>query len=110
MPPVPLKMRTGAGGDECAAQAALLRDILGNPFRPVTVSPAWRAPPAVALARAAYDRRGLPSGALDTTRLAVLADALEEAGCDQADLLTYLRGPVPHARGRWVVGLILGKG
>ena len=64
----------------------------------------------VALARAAYDQRELPSGALDTTRLAVLADALEEAGCDQADLLTHLRGPGPHVRGCWVVDLILGKG
>jgi hypothetical protein len=47
---------------------------------------------------------------LDTVRLAVLADALEEAGCADADLLVHLRGPGPHARGCWVLELLLGKG
>ena len=94
---------------ERAAQAALLRDIFGNPFRPVTPDPAWRSPQVVALAQAAYDQRELPSGTLDGARLAVLADALEEAGCTNADLLDHLRGPGPHVRGCWVVDLILGK-
>jgi hypothetical protein len=94
---------------ERAAQADLLRCILGNPFRPVTVSPAWRTPQVIALAQAAYDQRELPAGTLDVARLAVLADALEEAGCDQADLLAHLRGPGPHVRGCWAVDLLLGK-
>jgi hypothetical protein len=94
---------------EGAAQAALLRDVLGNPFRPVTVSPACLTPQVVALAEAAYDQREMPSGTLDYARLAVLADALEDAGCDQADLLGHLRGPGPHVRGCWAVDLILGK-
>jgi hypothetical protein len=64
----------------------------------------------VAVARAAYDERELPSGTLDGARLAVLTDALEESGCDQADLLAHLRGPGPHVRGCWAVDLILGKG
>jgi hypothetical protein len=89
------------------AQVALLRDIIGNPSRPVTLSPAWQSPQVVALAQAAYDHRDLPSGHLDPTRLAVLADALEEAGCGQADLLGHLRGPGPHVRGCWVVDLVL---
>jgi hypothetical protein len=63
----------------------------------------------VALAQAAYDQRELPAGTLDPTRLAVLADALEEAGCDQADLLSHLRDPGPHVRGCWVIDLLLGK-
>jgi hypothetical protein len=63
----------------------------------------------LALAQAAYDERELPAGTLDTTRLAVLADAVEEAGCDQADLLAHLRGPGPHVRGCWTVDLLLGQ-
>jgi hypothetical protein len=94
---------------ERAAQAALLRDIFGNPFRPVTPDPAWQTPQVVALAQAAYDQRELPAGTLDVARLAILADALGDARCDQADLLAHLRGPGPHVRGCWVVDLILGK-
>jgi hypothetical protein len=86
-----------------------LRCILGNPFRPATVSPAGQTPQVVALAQAAYEQRELPAGTLDLARLAVLADALEEAGCDQADLLGHLRGPGPHVRGCWAVDLLLGK-
>jgi hypothetical protein len=89
-------------------QCALLRDLV-NPFRPVTPEPAWSTPQVVALAQAAYEQRELPAGTLDTARLAVLADALEEAGCDQADLLAHLRGPGPHARGCWAVDLLLGR-
>jgi hypothetical protein len=74
------------------AQCGLLRDILGNPFRPATVSPAWQTPQVVALAQAAYDERNLPAGTLDTTRLAVLAEASEEAGCTEEVLLRHLRG------------------
>jgi hypothetical protein len=94
---------------ESAAQAALLRDIAGNPFRPVTVSPVCLTPQVVALAQAAYEERELPAGTLDLARLAVLADALEEAGCDQLDLLVHLRGAGLHVRGCWAVDLILGK-
>jgi hypothetical protein len=94
---------------ERAAQAEVLRDLFGNPFRPVTVSPACVTPQVAALAQAAYEHRDLPSGHLDPSRLAVLADALEDAGCDQADLLGHLRGPGPHVRGCWAVDLLLGK-
>jgi hypothetical protein len=91
------------------AQAALLRCVIGNPFRPVPISSSSQSPQVVALAQAAYDERELPAGTLDTTRLAVLADALEEAGCTNADILSHLRGPGPHVRGCWAVDLILGK-
>ena len=90
-------------------QAALLRDIFGNPFRPVSLAPAWRTPDVLQLAQAAYDNRLLPSGLLDDTRLAVLADALEEAGCVNADMLAHCRGPGPHVRGCWVADAVLGK-
>lgn len=55
------------------------------------------------------DERELPSGHFDAGRLAILADALEEAGCTDADILSHCRSPGPHVRGCWVVDLILGK-
>jgi hypothetical protein len=91
------------------AQANLLRDIFGNPFRPVAVDPVWQAPSVEALAEAAYDQRILPSGELDPARLSILADALEEAACTDADILDHLRGPGPHVRGCWPIDLLLAK-
>jgi hypothetical protein len=82
------------------------RDIFGNPFRYVSLAVAHRTP-AFSLARAAYDERRLPSGELDLSRLAVLADALEEAGAPD-ELVAHLRGPGPHVRGCHVVDLCLG--
>jgi hypothetical protein len=87
----------------------LLRDILGNPFRPITFDPAYRTPAVLALAQAAYNNRVLPAGTLEPDRLAVLADALEEAGCTIPDILGHLRGPGPHVRGCHVVDLLLCK-
>ena len=82
----------------------LVRCIYGpNPFTPPTFSPSWRSESAVALARTAYDTRNF-------TLLPILADALEEAGCDHADMLNHCRDPKAiHARGCWVVDLVLGK-
>jgi hypothetical protein len=94
-----------------AAHCEVLRDLFGPlPFRPVSIAPACLTPQVVALAQAAYDQREVPTGMLDGARLAVLADALEDAGCDQAYLLAHLRGPGPHVRGCWVLDLLLGKG
>jgi hypothetical protein len=90
-------------------RAGLLRDVFGNPFRRLPRVTGWRTPDVLSLAQAAYDERILPSGELDTTRLCVLADALEEAGCTDADLLAHLRSSGPHVRGCWVVDLLLGK-
>jgi hypothetical protein len=87
---------------------ALLRDVFGNPFRPVSVDPARLTPLVSALAAVAYEERSADGG-LDADRLAVLADALEDAGCVEADLLAHLRGPGPHVRGCWALDLILGK-
>ena len=93
---------------ERKSQCFFLREIIGNPFRPVAVSPSWQTPQVVALAHASYEHRDLPSGTLDPARLAVLADALEDAGCADADLLGHLRGPGPHVRGCWALDLLLG--
>jgi hypothetical protein len=88
-----------------ADQAAILRHIFGNPFRPVSVDPAWLAwkgGTIPKLAEAIYDDRAFD-------RLPVLADALEEAGCTDQEVLEHCRGPGPHARGCWVLDLLLGK-
>jgi hypothetical protein len=92
-----------------AAQTSLVLDIVGNPFRPASVSPAWRTPQVVALAQAAYDNHTLPAGELGPARLAVLADALEETGCDNADILSHLRSSGPHVRGCFALDAILGR-
>jgi hypothetical protein len=67
---------TANSGTEDAAQCGLLRDIFGNPFRPVSLAPAWMTPDVLNLAQATYDNRLLPSGLLDNTGLGILADAL----------------------------------
>ena len=95
--------------NESAAQMDLLRELFGNPFRPVHLDASWLTPTVVSLAHAAYDERILPSGQLDLARLAVLSDALEEPGCNDATLLDHLRRPGPHVRGCWALDLILGK-
>jgi hypothetical protein len=88
--------------EESQAQCRLLREITGNPFRPVTIDPSWRTPNVTALAQAIYDERAFD-------RLPTLADALEDAGCDNADILNHCRQPGEHVRGCWVVDLVLGK-
>jgi hypothetical protein len=98
--------------NEQRRRADYIRDIFDNPFRPVTIDQTlltWRDATIPKLAQAAYDERELPSGHLDTKRLAILADALEEAGCTNEDVLAHLRGPGPHVRGCWVVDLLLGR-
>jgi hypothetical protein len=94
---------------EWLRQAAALRDLFGNPFRPVSIVPALRTPAVSSLAYATYDERTLPSGELDTSRLTILGDALEEAGCTESAILDHLRGPGPHVRGCWALDLALGR-
>jgi hypothetical protein len=93
-----------AGADlaaELAFQADLLRDLFGNPFRPVAFDPAWRTAVVLALARSA-DESG------DYGALPILADALQEAGCEDPEVLTHCRTAPVHARGCWVVDAALG--
>ena len=83
-------------------QLKLLRDIFGNPFRAVAFDPAWRTEAAVGIALRMYDDR-------DFAAMPILADALQEAGCEDADILAHCREPGVHVRGCWVVDLVLGK-
>ena len=88
---------------ESAAQAALLRDIFGNPFRPVTLDPSWLTSNVRILARGIYDDRAFG-------RMPILADALQDAGCENEDILNHCRDANQvHVRGCWVVDLVLGK-
>jgi hypothetical protein len=87
---------------EQTAQTALLHDIFGNPFRPVAFDPVWRTDTALALARQMYETR-------DFTTMPILADALQDAGCNNTDILDHCRGLGPHVRGCFVVDLVLGK-
>jgi hypothetical protein len=90
-------------GPEKKAQSHLVRCIFGPlAFRPVLVDSSWLSSTGVGLAKAIYDERAFD-------RLPILADALEEAGCTNADILAHCRGPGPHVRGCWVVDLLLGK-
>lgn len=92
--------REFAGEKWEGSQADLARDVLGNPFRPVTFLPAWRTDTVLALAKAMYDSR-------DFAAMPILADALEDAGCTDKAVLAHCRGPGPHVRGCWCVdGLI----
>jgi hypothetical protein len=83
-------------------QASFLRDIFGNPLRPVAFDPSWRTEAVVSLARGVYEE-----GAWE--RMAVLADALEDAGCADEDILSHSRAPGHHVRGCWVIDMVLGK-
>jgi hypothetical protein len=104
-----LEAVAAAGTGEAAVQAALLRDVIGSPFRAIAFDPRLRTPTVLALAQASYENRDLPVGTLDPDRLAILADALEEAGCTDIELLTHLRSPGAHVRGCWPVDLLLNK-
>lgn len=124
-----------------APRAALLRDVVGNPFRPahfptirvrrpstrrlpplahpmvpvaeeydeIPVRPAWLTPAARSMTHAAYQER-LPTGFLDDDRLAVLADALEEAGCRDDGLLQHLRGEEDYVFQKRCAGEVVGRG
>jgi hypothetical protein len=93
-----------------SAHAALVRDIFGNPFAvPPRLAPSLLNGEVLQLAEAAYEHRSLPSGHLDAARLAVLADALESAGCTAAELLGHLRGAGPHVRACFAVDAVLGR-
>jgi hypothetical protein len=97
-----------AGGErteEESCQCAIIRDIFGNPFRPSILDPAWltwHGSLLVSMARQVYDSR-------DFMDMPILADALEEAGCTNQDILGHCRSGCEHVRGCWVVDLVMGK-
>jgi hypothetical protein len=95
--------RTAAFLAERRSQADLLREVFGNPFRPVAFDPAWRSTDVMLLAQGIYADKAFD-------RLPILADALQEAGCDSEAILNHLRDAnAPHVRGCWALDLALGK-
>jgi hypothetical protein len=99
--------RAEAGQTEAAAQAELIRDVFGNPFRPTPAVEnawlAWNHGIIDKMARVLDDERAFD-------RMPVLADALEEAGCTNAEILDHCRRTGPHTRGCWLIDLLTGKG
>jgi hypothetical protein len=89
--------------DELQHQAALIRDIFGNPFCPVPLGPDKLDPRIKAVVQSMYDNRNFQE-------MPQLADALVDSGCTSTDILSHCRSEGPHVRGRWVVDLLLGKG
>ena len=83
-------------------KAQILRDIFGNPFRPITFDPSWRTSTVVSLAQQMYESR-------DFSAMPILADALADAGCSNEAILQHCRGPGPHVRGCFVVDLLIEK-
>jgi hypothetical protein len=86
-------------------QAALLADLLGDPNRPVAIEPSWLAwdeGTVAKMARAIYEEHRFGD-------LPILADALEEAGCRDGRILDHCRRRGEHARGCWLIDLLLGK-
>jgi hypothetical protein len=98
---------------EFAGHAPLVREVFGNPSRVLPAIPpcvsTWNSGTGLRLTDAAYDGRILPAGTFRPDRVAVLADALEEAGCQALEVLTHLREPGSHWRGCWVVDWLLDK-
>jgi hypothetical protein len=82
--------------------AALVRDVLGNPFRPVVRDPAWQTPSVLGVAWAIEEEGRFQD-------LPILADALEEAGCANDVVLSHCRSRDEHVCGCWIVRLILGN-
>jgi hypothetical protein len=107
--------RTGllSDGSQGYRPVASLHDLFGNPFRPsAPLTPAvlnWNDATVPRIAQSIYDARRLPAGTLDTGHLAILADALLDAGCDDEELIQHCRSAGPHVRGCWAVDAILGK-
>lgn len=100
-----LRSQYAVDEDERQAQTNLIREVLPNPFRRLPVlGPVlrWNDNYVPSLAQTIYDCR-------DFSLTPTLADVLEDAGCDNADILDHCRQPGEHARGCWVVDLLLGK-
>jgi hypothetical protein len=85
-----------------SSQCHLLRCIFGNPFRSVAIDPSWLTPNVVTLGQATYEDRAFD-------RMPTLGHTLEEAGCDNPDILTHCWSQTEHVRGCWAVDALLGK-
>jgi hypothetical protein len=92
-----------SGSEWVLWKCRLLREIFGNPFRPMSFSPDWHTDTVLVLAQQMYEAR-------DFSAMPILADALQDAGCNDPEVLDHCRQPGVHVRGCWVVDLVLGKG
>jgi hypothetical protein len=91
------------GPDVPVIVCALIREVFGNPFRRVKPNPVWLTSDVSALARGIYDERAFD-------RMPILADALQDAGCTNEEVLNHCRdAKATHVRGCWVVDLVLEK-
>jgi hypothetical protein len=88
--------------NDILGSSALLREIIGNPFRRIQFERRWATSNVAELARTIYAERAFE-------RMPILADALMDAGCDDADILDHCRADAPHMRGCWVVDLVLAR-
>jgi hypothetical protein len=100
--------QSDTGSPPLLIQCELLRDIFGNPFHPpARIDPSallWNEGFVVEWANAIYEERQFED-------LPDLADALENAGCHDQDVLRHCRQKgAEHVRGCWVVDALLGKG
>lgn len=93
---------TSSTGADLAVQAVFVREIFGNPFRPVVIDPRWQTSTVVDLARSVYDEKAFD-------RMPILADALMDGGCDSEPIIEHCRQSTEHLRGCWVVDLLTGR-
>jgi hypothetical protein len=94
-------LRAAAAPDEAQAQGRLLGDVLGRPPS-LLADPSWLTPGVLGVARVIDAERRFDD-------MPILADALEDAGCTDANVMAHCRGDRPHVRGCWVVDLLLGR-
>jgi hypothetical protein len=85
-----------------AIGAPIVRDVFGNPFRPVTMDRRWLTSTVIDLARVIYDEQLFE-------RLPILSDALLDAGCDNEDMIDHCRTEAGHVKGCWLLDLLLGR-
>src|SRR5262245_5923205 len=102
MAPVPQDEFDAATAEQALVMREVVWEVVGNPFRTVMFSPSWRTNTAVTLARQMYQSR-------EFSAMSILADALQDAGCANDDMLNHCRNPGEHIRGCWVLDCVLGK-
>jgi hypothetical protein len=91
-----------AAASELRRQAECVREIYGNPFRPVRMEEGWATAEVMRIANKIYNAEAF-------LRMGELAAALERAGCGDENMLGHLRKASRHVRGCWVIDLVLGK-
>jgi hypothetical protein len=92
----------GGNRDGSGQRSDVLRCLFASPFRPTATDASWLTPTVLSIAQGIYTDQAFD-------RLPILADALQDAGCEDAELLNHYRSGGPHVRGCWAVDLVLGK-